>query len=164
MHNTLEIPGYEQNDFDVYNLFYMKEQTFSEVKKSNDNTFEAQHQGYLNKCGVIHNRYFNLDDNILSISDMLLGNEIPNYKLNFIVDTGTIITQQCNTISLLKNNVNVALDFYGEVSIRVEDIYISKRYGVKEESKKIIVDVIGDTVKTTISFIDQEGDLLEKDY
>ncbi|PDY18710.1 MULTISPECIES: alginate lyase family protein [Bacillus cereus group] len=164
MHNTLEIPGYEQNDFDVYNLFYMKEQTFSEVKKSSDNTFEAQHQGYLNKCGVIHNRYFNLDDNILSISDMLLGNEIPDYKLNFIVDTGTIITQQCNTISLLKNNVNVALDFYGEVSIRVEDIYISKRYGVKEESKKIIVDVIGDTVKTTISFIDQEGDLFEKDY
>jgi hypothetical protein len=60
-HNTLQVDGQEQNGFDSYNLFGMKERTFSKCRlwtsDSEHDEFEGEHQGFdfLEK-GLVHRR------------------------------------------------------------------------------------------------------------
>ncbi|MEM5662019.1 heparinase II/III-family protein [Bacillus cereus] len=51
VHNTLEIPPYEQNDFEKYHLFEMAEQSFSKGNYFKDSKFVGQHRGYLKNVG-----------------------------------------------------------------------------------------------------------------
>ncbi|MGY1464919.1 alginate lyase family protein [Bacillus toyonensis] len=153
MHNTLEIPNYEQNDFDVKNLFYMKEQTFSECIETHTNKFVGQHQGYLKKCGVIHKRSFLLERNNMYIKDELLGkrNQL-SYKINLILDPVSSLRYAENEIYISKNNLNININFNEDVAIKIEDIYVSSSYGIKRKSKKIIVEHCGNFLETSITF------------
>ncbi|MBP0725119.1 alginate lyase family protein [Bacillus sp. RG28] len=154
MHNTLEIPGYEQNDFDSENLFYMKEQTFSECLEVDTNKFVGQHHGYVNKCGVIHKRSFLLGEKSIELKEELIGaKNQSSYKLNFILDSQTSINLSKNYIVIQKGDLTLMIQFNKEVKSKVEDVDISTSYGLKRKSKKLVIESVHDSLETTINFV-----------
>ncbi|MDN3019177.1 alginate lyase family protein [Paenibacillus sp. BSR1-1] len=145
MHNTIEIPKFEQNDFNENILFFMKEQTFSECKDFNSNQFVGNHKGYLNKCGLIHERNINIYSNSLIILDYLLGDVIiPKYKVNFVLAPDVSVDIENNNILLYKGNIKIKIIFKDATLVKLEDIFISNSYGIKRKSKKIVAE--GSTV------------------
>ena len=138
MHNTLCIDGYEQNDFNEYDLFHMKEQTFAKCKLFDEKTFWGKYYGYKEKCGVIHERKVNLSNDMLIIEDKLIGDHTnKNVYLNFILDYGVEIKGKDNGIELIKRGRNIFLDVGHVYSI--EEAYVSYGYGEKLITKKISV-------------------------
>lgn len=140
MHNTLCIDKYEQNDFDDYDLFYMKEQSFSKCKLFSNNNFLGEHYGYKEKCGVIHERSINLENDKLIIKDKLIGAEV-SYKvyINFILDYRVEIKERDNGLELTKNGKKIFVEINNRYSI--EDSLISYGYGQKLDSKKIVIEI-----------------------
>lgn len=138
MHNTLYINSYEQNDFNEYDLFYMKEQTFATCKSFSKKSFFGKHYGYKEKCGVIHERKINLEDNGLNIEDKLIGNKInDSVYINFILDYDVRIKEKENGIELVKNNKEIFLEFDNPYSI--EETFVSYGYGEKIDTKQILL-------------------------
>ena len=138
MHNTLYIDGYEQNAFNEYDLFYMKEQTFSKCKLFTNKTFCGEHYGYKKKCGVIHKRTINLMNDKLIINDELIGDTIDsNVYIDFIIDNGVEIKEKNNGIELNKKGKKLFLEFNNEYLI--EEGFVSYGYGQKLNNKKIAI-------------------------
>lgn len=152
MHNTIYIDNIEQNDFDEWNLFYMREQSFGKCKLFNDTTFCGEHYGYKEKCGVIHERSIKLLKNMLIIEDKLLGKIIKNkVTINFIIDKDVEIKEKANGIELMKNNKRVFLEFDSLYSI--EDSFVSYGYGEKIHTNKLSVMVNNYKCITNIKLI-----------
>lgn len=133
MHNTVAINNIEQNDFDETNLFSMPEQTFSKCLKFSDNEFEGEHQGYLNKANVIHNRKIVLEEDKLTIFDRL-ENQDGIISLSFALETN--IQEKRNKIILEKNNKRITLELKGN-NYKIVDSFISLKYGEIKKSKRI---------------------------
>ncbi|MED2785249.1 alginate lyase family protein [Bacillus thuringiensis] len=151
MHNTMEISGCEQNDFEVHNLFRMKEQTFSKCISFSENNFVGNHRGYLEKNGGIHERSFLLSKDKLKIIDTLLvDNRFVPYKLNFVLDPDSIVSCNNNKINIIKNDVNLIVEIIGDAVIALENIYVSGGYGRKRKSKKIVVESSSQSIETYI--------------
>lgn len=141
MHNTLSIAGYEQNEFDKYNLFYMKEQTFALCLYFDDNKFVGRHFGYRDKCGVIHQRTIYLSDNQIEIVDRLINETGSNLDKNlniissFILDKEVVVLPSKMGLQLVKKNIKMILGSSNES--KIESSYLSNGYGDIEETKKI---------------------------
>lgn len=141
MHNTLSIQGYEQNNYNEYNLFYMKEQTFAQCMKFDDNKFVGRHFGYKDKCGVVHQRIISINDNQIEVIDELIDetnshvNKGLNLTVNFILDEGVEILTSEESIELIKNKIKITLLTANEKKIK--NSYLSKSYGHIKETKKI---------------------------
>ncbi|WP_204524433.1 alginate lyase family protein [Clostridium coskatii] len=138
MHNTLQIGNCEQNDFDKYDLFYMKEQTFAKCLKFNQTTFLGEHYGYKEKFNLVHQRMINLYEDELNVEDKLIGNEISGkIYINFILDYGVETVEHQNGIELIKNNKKIFIKFKN--SYNIIDTYLSYNYGQKLKTKKISI-------------------------
>ena len=133
VHNTVTINNIEQNDFDETNLFSMPEQTFSKCLKFSDNEFEGEHQGYLNKANVIHNRKIVLEENSLAVFDNL-ENQDGIISLNLAL--GTNIYEKTNEIILEKNGKKITLKLKDN-NYEIVDSFISLKYGEIKKSKRI---------------------------
>lgn len=133
MHNTVAINNIEQNDFDETNLFSMPEQTFSKCLKFSDNEFEGEHQGYLNKVNVVHNRKIVLEENSLTIFDNL-ENQDGVISLNLALETN--IYEKTNKIILEKNDKKITLKLKDN-NYKIVDSFISLKYGEIKKSKRI---------------------------
>lgn len=133
MHNTVAINEIEQNYFDENNLFSMPEQTFSKCLKFSDNEFEGEHQGYLNKVGAIHNRKIILEENSLTISDIL---ENQNGIISLNLALGVNIEEKENEIILEKNNKKIILKLENN-NYKIAESFVSPKYGEIKESKRI---------------------------
>jgi hypothetical protein len=139
MHNTLAIAGYEQNQYDKYNLFYMKEQTFAECLQFDENKFVGRHFGYKDKCGVVHERNINLFKNRIEIIDIVNIGENYNINLNFSLDSNVKIDIKNNRCLMVNNNKYINLVIENE---NMKEVYrnIAYGYGYAEESKALIVE------------------------
>lgn len=140
MHNTVSIDNYEQNDIKPNKLFELKEQTFSKCIKFRDNEFIGEHIGYIKKSGIKHRREFKLYNNEFEIKDIFLGN-IKNKKIYsyIILNTNVNIYKfERYRVKFKFNNMFGEIDFCGN-EYEVIDEYISKEYGIKEKTKKIII-------------------------
>ncbi|MFC0904978.1 alginate lyase family protein [Clostridium sp. MT-14] len=136
MHNTLQIANYEQNDFNKYDLFYMKEQSFAKCITFSENTFSGEHYGYRRKCDVIHKRTIKLQSDGIIIEDKILPDKInDNIYVNFILDYGVDVVERKNGIELIRNNKSVFMKFYNSYSIT--STCVSYEYGQKLNTKKI---------------------------
>lgn len=155
MHNTLSIDGYEQNDFDKYNLFYMKEQSFSRCKSFSDTEFCGEHYGYEKKYGVKHERKFNLINDKLIIEDKLVGNVIDKkIYINFILDSGAKIKENGRYIEIDKNNKKILL--FTNNKYIIENSFVSYAYGQKVDTTKISISIENCENKVEIEFINKE--------
>lgn len=153
MHSTLYIEGYEQNDFNIYDLFYMQEQSLGKCLSFNDDTFLGEHVGYLKKCGIVYQRKVELKEDEIIITDILNSKEnIDSLKcyINFILDNGVEIKNNKEYIELIKNGKVLKLYFDGEYE--VEDCYISYSYGMSVKGKRIKIRMKGKKKKINIQF------------
>lgn len=157
MHNTLYIEGYEQNDFNNHDLFYMKEQTFSRCKEFCGNMFLGEHYGYKSKCGVVHERKFSLQGNELLIEDRLIGQKIDNkVYVNFMLNKDIDIEEKNNCIVLTKNGKKIFIEFSN--SYLVQDSNISDAYGRKCNTKKITINAVDMEIKLKIKLANLRGE------
>lgn len=153
VHNTLAVKGYEQNNFDKYNLFYMKEQTFSKCLEFDNHNFIGKHNGYIDKCNVMHQRDFLLSKKYLKIKDQLVGETRLEYKLNFTLDPDVTIKIEEDKVYIFKNKVKILVEFTGYPKLSLEDTYISNGYGVKRKSKSLKVEHNISEIETYIKFL-----------
>ena len=136
MHNTLCIDNLEQNNFNEYDLFNLREQSLGECKLFDYTTFYGKHYGYKEKCGVLHERKIYLINDKLIINDELIGDRIStNVNINFLIDNGVEIKEKNNGIELNKEGKKIFLEFDNKYSI--EDTVVSYSYGQRLNSKKI---------------------------
>lgn len=145
MHNTLEVDGKEQNEFEARNLFEMKEQTFSRCDGFRDGFFAGSHQGYLRKCGVIHRRELTLSGHRLEIIDKLecAGDTlqtVPVYAASFIIAPGVKAEKQLNGRFVLhRQGIILEITFLNAEDAECHPCWVSRRYGEREESRLIRV-------------------------
>lgn len=151
MHNTLYINKYEQNDFNEYDLFYMKEQSFGKCILFNETCFMGRHYGYKEKCGVIHERKINLENNHLIIIDSLIGNKVSSAFINFQLDYGVEVEEAHKQITLMKNGRKILLQSSSKYSI--EDSFVSYGYGQKLAAKKLIFTVTNNISSIKIKIV-----------
>lgn len=133
-HNTVNIPPYEQNNFNDNKLFAMKEQTFSKCMIFKNNYFEGEHYGFLNKNNCIHKRKVYLNKNILIIEDFTNTKGIVCFNLNKDV----IIEKSGQNIILKKKEREIRINLKNEY--RIEESFISPKYGEIIKTKRIEID------------------------
>lgn len=140
IHNTAYIKGYEQNYFDEYALFYMKEQSFGECIEFTDKKFVGRHYGYKNKCGIVYERTIEIDRN-LKIIDKFITEKVfkPNIYCNFTLDKDVKLINKENVIILSKNGKKITIELENIYNIEINDCVISKQYGDVEKSRSIII-------------------------
>lgn len=140
IHNTAYIKGYEQNYFDEYALFYMKEQSFGECIEFTDKKFVGRHYGYKNKCGIVHERTIEIDRN-LKIIDKFITEKVfkSNIYCNFTLDKDVKLINKENVIILSKNDKKITIQLENIYNIKINDCVISKQYGGVEKSRSIII-------------------------
>lgn len=144
-HNTLSIGKLEQNCFYQYDLFYMREETFSECKSFCEDRFCGQHYGYVNKCGVVHERTVEIDQDSVIIKDYLKEQfntkhkriNIDECRINFILDSGVDIIQKENGVELIKNGKKTFMEFQGDFEIN--NVFVSYGYRQKVATKQISI-------------------------
>jgi len=141
VHNTLIIEGLEQNDFRKQDLFAMGEQSFSECVNFLPESFTGRHFGYCEKTGLIHKRRLILRESGITVEDILEGNPKRPVKgyLNFTLDTKVKISSNNHVIELENGDCRISLSTEKDSDIRLEDGFISKAYGMKEKTKRIII-------------------------
>ncbi|MBC8994887.1 heparinase II/III family protein, partial [Micromonospora chalcea] len=144
MHNTVQVGGYEQNDFDEHDLFLMREQTFARCDAFREGLFAGSHSGYAGKCGVIHRRVFDFHEGELMLSDRLdsvsLGaEEIREFTASFMLAPGAAAAQRDGIVLIRQAGVTIHMNFEGASAIQLEDSWVSERYGVRRPSRLIRV-------------------------
>ncbi|MBU3142595.1 alginate lyase family protein [Clostridium sp. CF012] len=141
MHNTLYVVGYEQNNYEKYDLFNMEEQTFAECVEFCGNIFVGRHLGYRSKCGVIHQRTIDISDNYMRVIDEVIdesngkANNENNLTANFILDSEVVALIKDDGVELVKNNIRITLATENEKKIKPS--YLSWSYGDIKETRKI---------------------------
>lgn len=138
-HSTLCVGGSQQNDFNPDDLFFMREQTFSECLTFTEKKFIGRHFGYQKKYGVIHQRQVEIDQYEIRIIDSLTL-EMPRFDIveqNFILAPGVTVQLSENMAYLGKGNVSLIMKTDGMISS--EEFQISPSYGVLEPSRKLTV-------------------------
>jgi hypothetical protein len=141
MHNTLAIQGYEQNDYEEKNLFYMKEQTFAECIEFSENKFVGRHFGYKDKCGVVHERTICIDENKIEVIDELKSEAVGSLNKSLSLISSFILSEDVEaligeeSIELMKNHSKIILLASGERKLKQS--VITKGYGAVKETSKI---------------------------
>lgn len=140
-HNTLQFENQEQNDFAESEAFRLKEQTNAKVTRYNNNELVGKHFGFKNNNKTItHERKFTITSSGVDISDGLTG-EFNNNKffINFILNPHITISKQKNKLILKGNKTHIALTVPNNLNYTISDTYYSKRYGIKEKTKKVSI-------------------------
>jgi len=72
-HNTVEVSG--ENQSDVWGAFRLGHRAKVLNMAADERAFSAQHNGYQNKCGILHGRQFEFHQQSIKIFDRLEGRE-----------------------------------------------------------------------------------------
>ncbi|MHA0857846.1 alginate lyase family protein [Paenibacillus sp. CMAA1364] len=157
MHNTIEVAGKEQNDFEEDNLFLMREQSFSQCEMFTDSLFVGHHHGYRDKLGITHRRALSISENKLVILDVLAYEDTSKeqelmYIASYILSPGVIVTQFEHLLTLKRDGIIVEISYEGQEEIEVIECWVSSRYGVREASQCIQVRGTSLTMKTKVQW------------
>lgn len=162
LHNTIEIDGKEQNDFEEKILFLMREQTFAQCDGFSDGYFAGSHQGYLQKCGILHKREITLTEHTMEIVDKLeeqtaltLTASLPYYA-SFILAPGVEVEKSEGMIVLYQQGISVEMSFTNADNIEIDSSWVSRRYGEKEKSRLLRVKGAERTLRTFIHWSTSE--------
>ncbi|WP_152395120.1 heparinase II/III family protein [Paenibacillus guangzhouensis] len=144
VHNTVQADGYEQNDFDERNLFLMREQSFARCEDFRTDYFAGSHQGYVQKCGVIHRRAFFLREAELEIVDTFeqtedAGRSMPHLVASYMLSPEAEVERCDEEIRLRICGQAFVVLFDGAESIELQDQGVSRRYGMQVPSRLLRV-------------------------
>ncbi len=147
-HNTVQVDGVEQNDFNPEWLFRMFEKANPEhIEFTNTEgvtTYVGMHHGYEEQLeeGVTHRRTFEHDRNTgsLSIEDMLTGSGIHDLAWHFHLDpnVGCGVSKNSDQIKLNVGRQQWVFDWEGCFDeVQILDSWVSPSYGVRIPSRQI---------------------------
>lgn len=158
VHNTLCVQDFEQNDFNDFEIFDLKEQTFAKCTRVDETGFEGMHFGFKEKCGIIHKRKISIDCGEINIYDSIIytsKSSRERYKtyivFNLDIDVKAQIDENC--VRLSKNGKQLLLRFENE-AIRLEEGFVSCSYGKVAKSTRIIAENgYNQEVRTCIKYL-----------
>ncbi|WP_106766799.1 alginate lyase family protein [Paenibacillus faecalis] len=154
MHNTIEIDGKEQNDFEEKVLFLMREQTFAHCDRFGRGYFAGSHQGYVKKCGVLHKREITLTEHSVEIMDKLESlpghsfADVPPYYATFVFAPGVEVEKHGDKVLLRQQEISAEMTFVNAEHIKIDTCSVSRRYGEKEMSLLLRVKGADRTLRT----------------
>lgn len=140
MHNTIQVNEEEQNDIHETLLFSLPEQTFAKCSLFTKQHFIGTHRGF---SDLIHERDIKLQENKIWIKDSFFDKQttsgkICEYTSNFVLDDDVTIDIMKTGCRLNKKGLQLYVEvLHGELF--VEDCMISKSYGTKVKSKKLVI-------------------------
>lgn len=131
MHNTVQIESEEQNLINKWNIFELKERTYSKCLKFDAELFKGYHLGYCESFGCKHTRTIKLTNNEIEIYDEFDENH--NLKIvNFILPKDIQITYKNDNVCL-----NNKYHIYFEHRPYIEEVEYSPSYGVLEKGYRL---------------------------
>ncbi|GIO30140.1 hypothetical protein J2TS6_12810 [Paenibacillus albilobatus] len=143
-HNTIQINGKEQNDFEELQLFEMREETFSQCVAFQENYFKGMHHGYVNKCGLVHCRELTLRPGEFEIQDRLepAPSSVQqaadvNYCSTYILPPSMNILERTDKCIIYNENISVELVWDEFSQAQIDECWVSESYGVRVPSKAI---------------------------
>lgn len=153
-HNTISIGGFEQNTMVEKDIFTLNEETFSKCTAFSEDSFEGYHNGFSNKCGIIHKREVIKAKYKLTIKDVLQGDiSDKDIFLNFVLHEKVTANINKNEVTLINGKVKLVIIFETK-DIEICDWKISYNYGEIINTKKIRAKITSNINYTTIKFND----------
>lgn len=139
-HNVLNIDNKEANEFIDGDNWGIIHNTNTIVTSFNDEEIIASHLGYLERFDVIYTRRIKINEKKVIINDILDKTVKENIYSNIILDSDVNISSvEKKGIKLKKGDIEV---FIKCENYKIEDVLISKGYGVESISKKIVIESI----------------------
>jgi len=147
-HNTLRVDKLDINTFSPWVLFDMQNDTRPKITDwITEDSFDylvAQHFGYTRlPNGVIHQRefYFDKISDVLLVTDSVLGNgeHLLEFFLHFSPDVACQAKNGLLMLSKADKHVYVIVRGLDAWDIRIEEAWISERYGRKRPSKTCVI-------------------------
>lgn len=152
-HNTLKIDGYEQNDFNEKEIFFMQDQTNAIVNNFDSKYFSGKHFGYEEKLGIIHEREIVIEEDEIIIDDRVLDENFgKRYTkvINLIFDYDVSLYDRKGSVLASKNGVEI--EVFIDSDYRIEDTFISKAYGKIQNSSRILIQMYDKESKLRIKY------------
>ncbi|GAB6927011.1 hypothetical protein JCM10914A_09940 [Paenibacillus sp. JCM 10914] len=164
MHNTLEINGQEQNEFDEDIMFLMREQTDAVCERFDQSHFSGYHHGYVDKCGMLHRREIQLTEGGLEINDELIRipavptDESITYAASFVMSPKVKLTLSGTVLQAEVDNTSLRITFHtSSDQVELLPCWVSTRYGVKEASHVVRVKGSSSGLRTSMDWSVREG-------
>lgn len=139
MHNIVQLDKLEQNNFNEYELFLMREQTKSKCINFGSNSFEGEHYGFQDKNNVIHNRTIKINDHTLSVTDLLKhynDSMLATAILHLAPDVKCSV--EGSTVLLTKTGVTTTVEITNFYEVKMEASYYSESYGSIKPTNKLL--------------------------
>lgn len=152
-HNTLQIEGIEQNDFNEKYLFRLENQSNAYYECIGQNYIKGKIEGYYPKCEIIYERTFKFSNNEINIFDHLKGEiENKNIYIRLYLDSNVEINRIDKNMVILSVN-SVKVQIFSEHEIDIEIAEISPEYGVRIISSVLKVKLKSKSNNIKIKFI-----------
>ena len=156
MHNTLQIENLEQNSFEEREVFAINNETKAQLLNFNNNYFKGRHYGYKDKAGIIVEREVKLEDKKIIINDFVIkDNKNLKYKnfIRFHLDKNVEIEKKYDYIILTNGKVRIKLFNLQKNEYNIKKSWVSKEYGIKEETKIINCEIKNSICNTIIEIL-----------
>lgn len=156
MHNTLQVENLEQNNFEEKELFRINNETKAQLLNFNNNYFKGQHYGYKDKAGIIAEREVKLEDKKIIINDFVIkDNKNLKYKkfIRFHLDKDVEIKKRLDCLILTNEKIKIKLFNLQKNEYNIEKSWVSKEYGIKEETKAINFEIKNSIISTVIEIV-----------
>jgi len=155
MHNTVQAGGYEQNDYEERNLFLMREQSFARCEDFRTDYFAGSHQGYAQKCGVIHRRTFTLRDTELEILDTfeqtgITEQSMPRLIASYMLAADVEAELREGEVRLWAGDRKLLIVMENADAMEIQDQWVSRSYGVRVPSRLLRATGKESTLRTII--------------
>jgi uncharacterized heparinase superfamily protein len=173
-HNTLTLPGYEQNGFDDIALFSLKEESVTRILSWHaDPNIGARLDGevrYLRQSGLVHRRSFYLSsaDRALLLTDQVEGKPPPLCQVMFHFAPGLefkTVKDPYNGLQITNQDGKVAWLFSistGKVSTNLQEGWISESYGVRVPSKMAVIEIPTGQIQKTVILLPGNFDMVSR--
>ena len=156
MHNTLQVGNLEQNIFEEKELFRINNETKAQLINFNNNYFKGRHYGYKDKAGIIAEREVKLEDKKIIINDFVIkDNKNLKYKnfIRFHLDKNVEIEKKLDCLILTNEKIKIKLFNLQKNEYNIEKSWVSKEYGIKEETKIINCEIKDSIINTIIEIV-----------
>ena len=156
MHNTLQIGSLEQNSFEEREVFAINNETKAQLLNFNNNHFKGRHYGFKDKAGIIIEREVELEDNKIIINDFIIehpGNIKYKKYIRFHLDKEVEIEKIFDYLILTNKKIRIKLFNLQKIEYKIEKSWVSKEYGIKEETKVINCEIKNSIINTIIEIV-----------
>ena len=156
MHNTLQVEDLEQNSFKEREVFVISNETNAQLLNFSNNYFKGRHYGFKDKAEVIIEREVKLKDNKILINDFIIKDiNDTEYKnvIRFHLDKEVEVKEENNCLILNNKEVKIKISNLQKNKYNIEKSWMSKEYGIKEESKVINCEIKDSIINTIIEIL-----------